>query len=119
MGRTFDMRPREHRVARDNDYLGEDADQRKGELRTNEERRRGRDEANVGRICSASCSPVSQNCPIDLPAGVTAKPSCEIRDPVGHGYHCALTCMQNSECGSTNASQCDSTFSPGICMYVH
>ena len=70
-----------------------------------------------GRWCSAACDKATA-CPLDVPANVTAKPSCEIHDPVGSGMHCALVCASDVECGPTNASVCDQTFSPGICAYA-
>jgi hypothetical protein len=74
----------------------------------------------AGRWCAAACDlgGSATPCPLDVPDNVTAKPVCAIRDPVGTGMHCALICKADAECGPTNASVCDQTFTPGICAYV-
>lgn len=69
-----------------------------------------------GRWCSSACDKTTA-CPLDVPTNVTAKPACEIHDPVGSGTHCALVCASDAECGPTNKSVCDDTFTPGICTY--
>ena len=70
----------------------------------------------LGRWCSSACDKTTA-CPLDVPTNVTAKPACEIHDPVGSGMHCALVCASDAECGPTNKSVCDDTFTPGICTY--
>ena len=72
----------------------------------------------VGSWCSAACGPKSSDpCPLDVPTGVAAKPSCAINDPVGTGKHCALVCTADAECGADIAVHCDTTFTPGVCAY--
>jgi len=71
-----------------------------------------------GYFCSAACrGPDLKWCPPDIPAGIAAKPSCMIRDPVGFGYHCALGCSSDADCDT--GATCTTAFGPGFgfCVY--
>lgn len=67
-----------------------------------------------GDFCTPKCS--GMTCPSDVPAGVTATPTCALQDTSGNKY-CALLCSpsKNDACGS-NAS-CKSISGVGICTY--
>ena len=80
-----------------------------------------------GDACVPQCT--GMTCPTDLPAGVTAKPTCALQDASSGKKYCALICSPSGEalnyppfkkaadaqCG-TNAS-CKSIQSVGICTY--
>jgi len=70
-----------------------------------------------GSFCSAPCTKDNTWCPPDKPNGVTATPKCLIKDPVGNGMHCALSCKDDSECGTNG--KCSVTYGPGngFCVY--
>eukprot|EP01050_Picozoa_sp_SAG11_P020608 SAG11_NODE_3504_length_2407_cov_3.710572_1_plen_581_part_00 len=71
-----------------------------------------------GSFCSPACTSdgtTSGHCPQDLPSGVTATPQCIVRDPIGSGSHCALTCTTDAECGAT--AKCIEKYDDAICMY--
>jgi len=64
-----------------------------------------------GSLCAPPCDDVG-SCPVDVPAGTTATPSCSLRSPTGDSY-CALSCFSSSEC-PTGASCAEG---PGVCVY--
>jgi hypothetical protein len=57
-------------------------------------------------------------CPADVPAGVAAKPACMIRDPIGAGWHCALHCTADAECGPRG--ECSTAYGTGygVCEWL-
>jgi hypothetical protein len=73
-----------------------------------------------GSVCTPSCS--TGACPTDVPAGVTATPTCALQDPQGNKY-CVLICSPSelgdnsidTQCGE-NAS-CKSIQGMGVCTY--
>jgi len=76
-----------------------------------------------GKMCSPKCAFLTHKCPTDVPAGVTAKPTCALQGE--GGKYCALICSPStderslragdSQCG-TNAS-CKAISGTGICTY--
>ena len=76
-----------------------------------------------GSFCSPACDS-SGSCPSDVPSGVTAQPTCALKDQSGN-QECALICSPSlpirdqkaadAQCGS-NAS-CKSIQGTGICTY--
>jgi len=65
----------------------------------------------VGSICSAECikKGLKRTCPTDVPAGVTAEPSCDLTEgKIFHKKHfCGLSCLKDAECGSVMKCQVD------------
>jgi hypothetical protein len=57
-------------------------------------------------------------CPPDKPVGVAATPVCMVKDPIGSGYHCALSCKADADCGAHGT--CSTAFGPanGVCVYA-
>jgi hypothetical protein len=51
-----------------------------------------------GSWCSTGCNQ-SAPCPLDVPIGVKAKPSCVVHNPLGDGKLCALLCNSDEDCG--------------------
>jgi len=49
---------------------------------------------------------------------VTGAPQCIIKDPVGTGHHCVVTCLTDADCGSGRDSVCLGGFTPKICTYT-
>ena len=70
-----------------------------------------------GSFCSAPCTGDNW-CPPDKPTGVSATPACMVKDPIGTGMHCALSCKADAECGAHGT--CSTAFGPanGICVYA-
>jgi hypothetical protein len=70
----------------------------------------------AGDFCTPQC--VGTTCPSDVPAGVTATPTCALQDTSGNKF-CALMCnpaqTPDHECG-TKAS-CKAISGVGICTY--
>ena len=76
-----------------------------------------------GKMCAPKCAFLTKKCPTDVPAGVTAKPTCALQG-MG-GKYCALICSPSddvrslragdAQCG-TNAS-CKAVSGTGICTY--
>jgi len=76
-----------------------------------------------GSFCSPKCAFLTHKCPTDVPAGVTAKPTCALQS--GLSKYCALICSPSTDerslragdaqCG-TNAS-CKAISGTGICTY--
>merc|ERR1719162_260580 len=62
------------------------------------------DEVNItitgvaGAICSPACTGIiiKDHCPADVPAGVTAKPTCALSDAASGSKYCALLCSPSS-----------------------
>ena len=75
-----------------------------------------------GAFCSAPCFPgtVSAQCPGDFPNGTTATPTCAIRDMIGQGSHCALTCSTDADCGGENNTlfKCMEAYNTKFCSYT-
>jgi len=74
-----------------------------------------------GHFCSAPCrgpGPWKDKkwCPPEVPVDVTAKPSCMISDPVGYGFHCALSCSDDAQCGA--GAVCNTQAYPGIGLCI-
>jgi len=69
-----------------------------------------------GSFCSAPCENDNAWCPPDKPAGVSATPKCMVKDPVGTGMHCALSCKSDSDCGAIG--KCSTAYGPanGMCV---
>merc|ERR1719247_2576784 len=70
-----------------------------------------------GGVCSPACT-MGIFCPSDVPAGVTAAPTCALQDSSTQKKYCALICSPSSndaQCG-TNAS-CKSIQGTGLCTY--
>merc|ERR1712232_153896 len=69
-----------------------------------------------GAACVPKCT-LGIFCPSDVPAGVTATPTCALQDSSSGDKYCALICSpgNDAQCG-TNAS-CKSIQSTGICTY--
>lgn len=77
--------------------------------------------AQITGIAGATCIPpcaTDGSCPMDVPAGVTAKPQCALNSPTGAKY-CILVCDDppagKTECGA-NAS-CKQATGSGLCTY--
>ena len=70
-----------------------------------------------GSFCSAPCGIDDTWCPPDKPQGVTATPKCMVKDLIGMGMHCALSCKADSECGENG--KCSTAYGPanGVCVY--
>merc|ERR1712072_817134 len=72
-----------------------------------------------GDFCSPPCK--SNECPTDIPSGVTATPTCALQTTGGQKY-CALICSPsnlrsngaNGECG---AGSCQAVQGTGLCTY--
>ena len=75
-----------------------------------------------GAFCSAPCFPgtASAQCPGDFPNGTTATPTCAIRDMIGQGSHCALTCSTDADCGGTDNVnfKCMGAYNTKFCSYT-
>merc|ERR1719291_1379104 len=67
-----------------------------------------------GDMCSPSCT--SGSCPTDVVSGVTAKPTCALKDTSGDKY-CALICSADSECDKAGGASCQKIQGVGICTY--
>merc|ERR1712039_810566 len=70
-----------------------------------------------GAVCAPACT-MGIFCPSDVPAGVTAAPTCALQDSSTQKKYCALICSPSSndaQCG-TNAS-CKSIQGTGLCTY--
>jgi len=69
-----------------------------------------------GSVCAPECA--DQDCPTDVPEGVTAVPQCALSDQSG-GKYCALLCQGDDECGSDPDAECahPQAGAPGICVY--
>merc|ERR1712100_504731 len=70
-----------------------------------------------GATCAPACT-MGIFCPSDVPAGVTAAPTCALQDSSTQKKYCALICSPSSndaQCG-TNAS-CKSIQGTGLCTY--
>merc|ERR1712125_231382 len=69
-----------------------------------------------GAACVPKCT-LGIFCPSDVPAGVTAAPTCALQDSSSGDKYCALICSpgNDAQCG-TNAS-CKSIQTTGICTY--
>merc|ERR1712151_722974 len=69
-----------------------------------------------GAVCAPECA--DQDCPTDVPEGVTAVPTCALSDQSGNKY-CALLCQGDDECGSDPDAECahPQAGAPGICVY--
>ena len=70
-----------------------------------------------GPFCSAPCAGDNMWCPPEVPTGVTATPKCMVKDPVGQGMHCALSCKADADCGANGV--CSQSYGPanGMCIY--
>jgi len=69
-----------------------------------------------GAICAPACS--GTTCPADVPSGVTATPTCALKDSSSGKQYCALICSpgsSNAECGA--GASCKSIQDTGICTY--
>jgi photosystem II stability/assembly factor-like uncharacterized protein len=69
-----------------------------------------------GSICAPSCT--GTDCPTDVPEGVTAEPTCALKDPSGNQF-CALLCQSDDMCDSAGGAHCafPQAGAPGICVY--
>merc|ERR1712087_1066633 len=69
-----------------------------------------------GAVCAPECA--DQDCPTDVPDGVTAQPTCALSDQSGNKY-CALLCDGDDECGTDPDAECahPQAGAPGICVY--
>lgn len=60
--------------------------------------------ADSGSICSPPCTKTGRHeeCPTDVPVGVTASPGCTLRDGSGRkaAKMCGLSCLTATECGA-------------------
>jgi hypothetical protein len=68
-----------------------------------------------GDFCTPQC--IGTSCPTDVPAGVTATPTCALQDPSGDKF-CALMCdpaSNDMECGAE--ASCKPISGVGICTY--
>merc|ERR1712151_9482 len=70
-----------------------------------------------GSVCAPPCD-ASGTCPSDVPEGVTATPTCALKDQTGNQY-CALLCQSDDECDKAGNAECThpSAGAPGICVY--
>jgi hypothetical protein len=93
-----------------------------------------------GEFCSPSCT--DKPCPLDVPDGVTATPSCALQSPTGQDKFCAILCRPSSdttdrsmttfmmmkrgsaikngggECGPMTCQPIPQAQGLGICVYV-
>ena len=68
-----------------------------------------------GDFCTPEC--IGTSCPQDVPAGVTATPTCALQDSSGNKF-CALMCdpiSSDAQCG--NMASCKPVSGVGICTY--
>merc|ERR1712137_796105 len=70
----------------------------------------------AGSACSARCSSYTP-CPTDVPTGVTAYPSCSLRDESTGYYQCALQCNYDQDCDQANGAYCGHIQGYGFCVY--
>jgi len=78
----------------------------------------------AGDVCTPKCTGILKNkCPTDVPAGVTAKPTCALQDQTGAKY-CALMCSPTTDEKSLRAgdaqcgpASCKAIQGVGICTY--
>lgn len=75
-----------------------------------------------GSICSPSCT--DSPCPVDVPDGVTATPTCALQNPQTGDKYCALICApmsmlrhSSSGDGQCGAASCQPISGTGICTY--
>merc|ERR1712000_647442 len=68
-----------------------------------------------GSVCAPACDQ-SGNCPTDVPEGVTAQPTCALKDQSGNQY-CALLCQSDDMCDTDAECAHPQAGAPGICVY--
>jgi hypothetical protein len=70
-----------------------------------------------GALCAPPCD-ATGSCPTDVPDGVTASPTCALKDQSGNQY-CALLCDSADECDTDGGAECahPSAGAPGLCVY--
>jgi len=77
-----------------------------------------------GDFCTPKCTGILKTkCPTDVPAGVTAKPQCALKDTSGNKY-CALLCSPSTDEASLRAGDaqcgkatCKAIQGVGLCTY--
>merc|ERR1711904_629531 len=77
-----------------------------------------------GDFCTPKCTGIFKTkCPTDVPAGVTAKPQCALKDTSGNKY-CALVCSPSTDEASLRAGDaqcgtatCKAIQGVGLCTY--
>lgn len=70
----------------------------------------------TGKLCAPPCSAAGA-CPTDPPKGVTATPSCILKDQSGNQY-CALECTSDAQCDKAGGSTCSIlSGGKGVCTY--
>merc|ERR1711918_78831 len=76
-----------------------------------------------GDFCTPRCTGLFQQCPTDVPSGVTAKPQCALKDSSGIKY-CALICSPSTDEASLRAGDaqcgkatCKAIQGVGLCTY--
>merc|ERR1711959_321090 len=77
-----------------------------------------------GDFCTPKCTGIFKTkCPTDVPAGVTAKPQCALKDTSGNKY-CALICSPSTDEASLRAGDaacgkatCKAIQGVGLCTY--
>jgi len=67
-----------------------------------------------GSLCAPPCD-ASGNCPTDVPEGVSANPSCVLKDTSGNQF-CALMCQSDDDCGGAKCEH-PQAGAPGLCVY--
>eukprot|EP00656_Telonema_subtile_P050264 TRINITY_DN646_c0_g1_i6.p1 TRINITY_DN646_c0_g1~~TRINITY_DN646_c0_g1_i6.p1 ORF type:complete len:133 (-),score=32.71 TRINITY_DN646_c0_g1_i6:267-665(-) len=71
----------------------------------------------AGDFCTPKCTGILKTkCPTDVPSGVTAAPTCALKDTSGNKY-CALICTPGADDGACGTATCKSIQGTGICTY--
>jgi hypothetical protein len=68
-----------------------------------------------GVMCAPSCT--SSACPTDVPAGVSARPGCLLRDSSSGSRYCALQCSSDGDCDAVGGASCQPVSNIGLCTY--
>jgi hypothetical protein len=73
-----------------------------------------------GSVCSPACT--DSPCPVDVPDGVTATPTCALQNPQTGDKYCALICAPmmlrtSGAGGQCGAATCQPISGTGICTY--
>lgn len=69
-----------------------------------------------GDFCTSQCS-LLKHCPTDVPAGVTATPTCALQDPGANKKYCALICDPSASVHACGKATCKVISGTGICTY--
>lgn len=67
-----------------------------------------------GKLCAPSCT--NEQCPRDVPSGVSARPQCILQDSSGSSY-CALVCSSDTDCDTAGGASCQALENYGLCTY--